>query len=168
VDRADFLHSIGIQPARTVIIGPPYNDGGNSAAAVTAAASALYQKYATHWPGMPVWHVFLPDRGFDYMSGTGQPELSAAAKAAAVAAPNVVAYIDGITGQWSPGGACPPGLSQTDVTASFLTGNGKEDALAGNGNCDLFRSADAVHPTYVGHDYFAIRIAALISESMPV
>lgn len=164
-ERLDFLHSIGITPSRIIITGG-YNDNvsGYTAAAHTAAAAATYAKAAALWPGVPVWVVFLGDRGYDYMGGTGQPGLSAAVKAAAVVAPNVVAFIDGITGVWTPGPLAT--TVPVDPPAPFYTGSGTQAAPAGNGNCDYYRSRDTVHPSPEGHFYIGTRLAALIGETL--
>jgi lysophospholipase L1-like esterase len=46
----------------------------------------------------------------------------------------------------------------------WMTGTGNTGAPAGNGNCDLYISVDAVHPNDAGHAYLAGRMADEITR----
>lgn len=157
----DDIATLTVKPERIVVTGG-YNDGASAASAVTAAATDTYGRLAAACPGAPVWVVFLPDRGAPVPAD--QTALSNAVKAAAIVAPNVVAFIDGITGDWTPGPLAT--TTPLDPAAPFLTGSGTTAAPAGNGNSDYYRSQDGVHPSLAGHGNHGSRIAALIGETL--
>lgn len=60
-----------------------------------------------------------------------------------------------------------------DPSGAWFNGSGKEGAPAGNGNADYYTSTDNLHPSSSssysgGHDYFGDRVAAVISQNMPL
>lgn len=129
-----------------VIIQGSQNDDSATPAAITAAATAVYAAIANRLPDAQVVVV-------------GPPRLNAtpsaarlanrdAVKTAALAAPNVLGFVDQL-------GANP------DVTG-WITGTGTSAAVAGNGNADVVMGSDGAHMTAEGHAYFARRVFAAI------
>jgi hypothetical protein len=56
---------------------------------------------------------------------------------------------------------CFPKLSFIDnIAEQWITGTGNVPVPKGNGNADLYISADGTHPTQAGHDYVGQRLAA--------
>lgn len=112
-------------------------------ATLQADAAAYYAAIATRLPGVPIVVVGTQD-----LAGTPSAARlanAAAVKAAALAAPNVVKYVDPIAEAW-------------------ITGTGKTTAPAGDGNADLFIGPDGVHPSQAGHDYLARQYAAVLQD----
>jgi len=80
-----------------------YNDGKATLAELTSAAGATYAALNEQFPGVPVFVVFNGDRPEPAISATRQKDMRDAIKSAALAAPNVTAFVDGIAGTWFPG-----------------------------------------------------------------
>jgi lysophospholipase L1-like esterase len=149
-----------------VVLAHGFNDPTTTQAekdAFVAAATLTFQRIAAALPGVPVWVAMFVNDGAPSATLTTRRDLL---KAAALAAPNVVAYIDPIVGTWYPGPMCEvPGPDVPGVP--WLTGTGNITAPNGTGNCDFFRSGDLIHPSPAGHKMIAARMAAAITESLP-
>lgn len=128
-ERNSFPNRIGDIPTDTdvVVVYGGTNDLGFTGD-VQAAATATYSAIAARLPGVPVY-VF----GCQYPTGaadTARDAIDTAIQAAAVAAPNVVAF--------------------TSVK-SWVTGTGNAGSPTGSGNADVVTSSDGLHPTTTGH-----------------
>jgi lysophospholipase L1-like esterase len=154
-----------LRPKQVVVAGG-FNDPTNTQSekdAFSAAATLTFQRLADELPGVPVWVVMFVNVG---NVGTDLQTRRDLLKAAALAAPNVVAFIDTIAGTWFPGPLCDvPGPDEPGV--AWNTGTGHIGAPTGTGNSDLFRSADLIHPSPAGHEMLASRVAAAITQSLP-
>lgn len=49
-----------------------------------------------------------------------------------------------------------------NVAERWITGEGKSDAPAGDGNADFYRDPGGTHPTPIGHGYIGVRLANAI------
>jgi hypothetical protein len=117
-------------------------------------------------------------------------------KAAAIAAPNVLAYhdmigtADGLPAAWAAGGtktdgdintyngsvwrwrgpqdgnSVPGTSSRWEQVTYAFTGTGQMGGTMGNGSRDFFLASDGVHPSAPGSAAFAIRQAATIREDL--
>jgi lysophospholipase L1-like esterase len=47
----------------------------------------------------------------------------------------------------------------TNAAGPWFTGTGSTAGAAGNGNCDVYISSDAIHPNDAGHAFLAGRLA---------
>lgn len=143
-------------PDYVVIFGTVNDDSAPSGAAVMAAASQTYARYAALAPntklivvGPPPQHTTIP---------AGRLVSQAAVRTAALTAPNVIAFIDPIAGTWQAGSVSGGDGQQ------WVTGTGYATATTGDGNSDWVVGSDNVHPTQAGHDYYARRIAKAIED----
>ncbi|WP_311053054.1 SGNH/GDSL hydrolase family protein [Rhodococcus qingshengii] len=136
--RLDGLASTG---ADIVVISGSSND--DSRPVLTTQPAALYAAIAARMPKAKIIVVGPPSLGTTVPSGRAAnvPVI----KAAALAAPNVVAFIDPIAGTW-------------------ITGTGKSGATTGVGNADIMVATDGIHPSQAGHEYYGRREAELILE----
>jgi lysophospholipase L1-like esterase len=124
-----------------VVVFGSINDNG--ATGIQAAASALYAGIATNLPNAKIIVV-----GPQPVPASPNPNLFTnrdAVKAAALAAPNVLAFVDPIADTW-------------------LAGSGNVSAPTGDGNRDYYVGSDAIHPTALGAGYFARRIVEEITR----
>lgn len=80
-----------------------YNDGGATQDELRTAAAETYAAINKHFPGVPVFVIFNADRPEPALSDTQQKAMRDTIQSAALDAPNVVAFIDGIDGTWAPG-----------------------------------------------------------------
>lgn len=53
------------------------------------------------------------------------------------------------------------------VNTGWITGTGDAGVHVGDGNADIYTSADGTHPTQEGHDFLALKIAEAILASAP-
>jgi hypothetical protein len=97
-----------------------YNDGKATQAQLREAAVATYAAIDRHFPGVPVFVIFNGDRPEPAISATMQKTMRDTIKGAAVSAPNVVAFIDGIDGTWVP---APPEPWLTSENVGQMTGS---------------------------------------------
>lgn len=80
-------------------------------------------------------------------------------------------YINGSEGAWQiefegvTYANWPIGTPVTTVGASYQTGSGKQGAVAGDGNSDLFTGPDGTHPTRAGHLNISKIVAPLFLAS---
>jgi len=132
-------------PRYVVIVGS-INDQAATPTTVGAAATALYSWFATNLPATKLFVAGVqPSNG---MATTGNNVANnAALKTAALAAPNVVTFIDPYTDVW-------------------FTGTGHVGATVGDGNRDIFMWTDGIHPSQDGHDYWARRLYADIAAAL--
>lgn len=134
-----------VLPDYVLVFGSENDDGLSG---VEAAAASVYSQIASASPASRVIVVGPPSLG-----STITPNRAAnrdAVKAAALAAPNVIGFID-------------PNNDEQGLT--WISGTGNAGAPDGSGNADIFTSygTTAGHPTQAGHDYYARRIAFGIS-----
>jgi lysophospholipase L1-like esterase len=71
-----------------------------------------------------------------------------AVASSALAAPNVIAFVDPLNEGW-------------------LTGTGRSGAATNDGNRDVYTGTDSTHLTTAGHQYFADRLARTLSAVLP-
>lgn len=137
------------------IVAGGFNDG--DATTLQAAAAQTFANIAAVAPLAFVDVVYFANTGSPaagYLSGRTK------VKTAALAAPNVRVFIDGITGEVTAGPACPVAFAPF-VAMPFLTGSGYAGATNGTGNTDFLVSTDNIHPSYPeGHEYLALRVLA--------
>ena len=124
-----------------VVVFGSINDNG--AAGIQAAASALYAGIATNLPNAKI--IVVGPEPVPANPSTNLFTNRDAVKAAALAAPNVLAFVDPIADTW-------------------LAGTGNISAPTGDGNRDYYVGQDAVHPTALGSGYFARRIVEEIAR----
>lgn len=120
-----------------VIICGGYNDALLPPVSVTTEAGLLYTQLATA----------LPDTEFIVVGPWGRTEDQWA--------DYQVALRDGIRAQTQARGW----YFVDPVAEGWITGTGRVGATAGDGNADLYISADNVHPSPAGHAYLAERLA---------
>jgi hypothetical protein len=130
-----------------VIVGGSINDNTSPSATIQAAATAFYSAIGTNLPAAKII-VFGPQPvPQDYL--TNALTLLAnrdAVKAAALAASNVLGFVDPIAGQW-------------------LRGTGKINIPSGDGgNNDFYLGATGLHPARQGAAYFASRYVEEIAR----
>lgn len=126
-----------------LIIQGSDNDLSYSQAQNISAMQATFNKVRAYKPNLPVIWVGLQSQSYFknlYTLGTIKAR-ETALKAAALADPNVVAVLESANEEW-------------------LTGTGKNTAVANNGNQDFLTGADGVHLSTYG----TIAYGRLISE----
>lgn len=110
-----------------------YNDGKATTQQLYDGALATYATIGAKYPGVPIFVVFNGDRPEPAISTeTQQKKLRDTIKSAALAAPNVGAFIDGVAGTWYPGQlsksagpSTPPQPWLTQENSSQMTGSDK-------------------------------------------
>ena len=114
-----------------VIVGGSINDNAQSPAAVGAAATALYGGIATNLPSAKI--IVMGPQPVDSGYSTSSTLLANrdAVRTAALAAGNVLGFIDPIAGKW-------------------FSGSGNISTPTGDGNKDYFVGPDNLHPTRAG------------------
>lgn len=173
-----------------IVVEGSGNDDGIAAATLTSAAASFYSACATRLPGVPIIVVGAQPNDAATVNGATRLANLNAVKAAADAAPNVIAFIDPVGSVPTLPGAYTTGASyavgakvlykgafyqarvavtsaaatldtQLWLRLSWLTGTGNSTTPAGDGNRDLFLSNTA-HPTPAGQ----LNIAANISREV--
>jgi len=125
--------------ADLVVVNGSTNDTGRSASAVTSAARDLYAAIADRLPAARVVVVGPQPVPAGYATSSQVLANRDAVKSAALAAPNVLGFVDPVARQW-------------------LTGSGRIDAPAGDGNRDYYVDSSALHLGRSGGQYYAQRI----------
>ena len=120
------------------------NDHAYAPTDVQAAAAALYQRIAD---GLPAATVYVMGPWCAKGPAPAQWVATRDALVSALSGFPSFRFIDNIAEQW-------------------ITGTGNVAVPKGNGNADLYISADGTHPTQAGHDYVGQRLAADI-QAMP-
>lgn len=134
---ADRLAALAALPELDlIVVSGGANDGSFPPANAAAAATALYGSLATTRPETPVVVVGIQS-GIYPSIDAALDALNGAVKGAALAAPNVRGYIDMRTPQ------------------QWVAGTGRVGNRVGDGNADIFRSSDDVHPSHAGFAYIA-------------
>lgn len=131
-----------------------YNDGGATQTELRDAAAATYAAIDRHFPGVPVFVIFNGDRPEPAISATQQKTMRDTIQSAALSAPNVVSFIDGIAGTWYPG-ALAKSPAPSTPPAPWLT----ED------NVGTMIGADKVHGTPDYYKAVGPVVAQAIKES---
>lgn len=143
---ADVLSS---SPNIIVIPASP-NDTAYTAGQITAAALATYRAHRAANPTVTIVTGGLFPGSAAAAAGTIKIETAAKAAFDAWADPNSF---------WVP--------IVSDPDGSWVYGTGRVGATTGNGNADLYvSSADTVHPSQEGHDYYARRWAMAIERNV--
>ena len=130
-----------------VIVAGGINDGSYPPAAVETEAQALYNTIVTNLPSArlvvigPWWPRGNPPQ---FILDTRDAIKAAAASLA-------LDFIDPILST---------NTQQTNV--GWITGTGNVASPAGDGNADYYISSDGTHPTDLGHQYLATRVAAAL------
>ena len=115
------------------------------------AATAMYAALAVAYPGVPVVVAGVPP--CKTTMSAGNVACNSAVRASALAAPNVIGFIDMLAGQWVTPTASGP------LEGQWVTGTGKLGTLVGDGNADNLMAPDDVHPWQYGHDVLGRRLA---------
>lgn len=155
-----------LRPGRVVVAGG-FNDPTNTQTqkdAFAAAAALTFSRIAEQLPGVPVWVVMFVNVGNVGADLQARRDLL---RTVALAAPNVVAFIDPITGTVTAGPACTVTIPNDAPTTPWLTGTGNISAPNGTGNSDFYRSADLIHPSPDGHAMLASRMESAIRLTLP-
>lgn len=140
---------IAAAPKVIVVFGTINDNGVTDKTTVTTAAAALYSRIATDLPGTKV--IVVGPESYNNASNTGAANLANrdAVKAAALAAPNVVGFIDPMAEAW-------------------VTGTGTTTSPAGNGTADLYHNgANLNHLSKAGNRYYAEKLATAIAALVP-
>lgn len=116
------------------------NDSGSPTGTVTTAANAFWNAVNDAHPDTPIVVAGVESGALEGFDPSVMDALNAALIAAAQANPNVAGAIDMRIDPW-------------------VTGTGDAGAPAGDGNADLFISADGRHPTRAGFENLALRLA---------
>ena len=133
-----------------IVIPASPNDTAYTAAQITAAALATYQAYRAANPDTPIVAGGLFPGSAAASAGTIKIESAAKAAFDAWADPSSfwVSIVNDPDGPW-------------------VYGTGRVGATTGNGNADFYvSSADTVHPSQAGHDYYARRWAMAIERDV--
>lgn len=136
------------QPIDLLIVLGGANDGDKTTypqASVVAAAQAAWTALAAARPGVPILVVGV-EAVYPAISADLNT-LNSALKAAALAHPAVVGYVD----------------LRTPLT---IFGTGKLGTTAGDGNADYFISSDGVHPTHAGWEFITAEILRQASSML--
>lgn len=136
------------------IIAMGINDGSHSAASVGEAAAQVFSNIRGTLPDCtlivvgPWWHSGNPSQAtIDRRN----------AIESAATAEGVHLFIDNI------------GSESAEVNAlGWMTGTGNAGDPSGDGNSDIYISADATHPTAEGRLYLGQRLASSILAAMPI
>ena len=144
-----FTTDVTNQNPDLIVISGSRNDNGSSISAITAAATALYQKAKDENP-----QALILAMGPEF--STSSPAASyincnTATRAAALAVG--IPFIDMYTGDTVMG----DGSILTNDGGQWITGTGFLGSTNGTGNADIYIGADDVHPTFAGHQYWARR-----------
>lgn len=127
-------------PFDLVIIEGSGNDGGLSAATITANLGTILDAIHTAWPSC----IVIVTGSWTVNSNDTTRIAVTAAMDTALAARTWALKLD---------------------MSDWMTGaSGKVGATAGLGNVDLYVANDAIHPSPAGHDYRAIRMANGIAQ----
>lgn len=133
-----------------IVIPASPNDTAYTAGQITAGALATYQAHRAANPDTPIVAGGLFPGSAAAAAGTIKIEAAAKAAFDAWGDPNSF---------WVP--------IVSDPDGSWVYGTGRVGATAGNGNADLYvSSADPVHPSQAGHDYYARRWAMAIERDV--
>lgn len=117
------------------------NDGTFTPAAVKAAAIQLYADIYTDRPNVSIIVAGVEAGVYDNISAD-LDLINTAIKEAALAAPNVIGFID------------------MRGTPKWITGTGNAGSIQNDGNADIFKASDNVHPTMAGNQYLADRFVS--------
>lgn len=132
-----------LPPMDMVIAFGSVNDGAETAAAIVTAANTAWTAIKSAQPQAQLVVVGMECFGYpDANLDTKNAELIAAAEAHAG-----VAHVIDLR------------------AASFITGTGHDGAPEGDGNQDMFVSADTVHPTHAGHRHWGEQLANLLGHA---
>lgn len=133
-----------------IVIPASPNDTTYTAGQITAAALATYQAHRAANPDSLIIAGGLFPGSAAAAAGTIKIESAAKAAFDAWADPNSF---------WIP--------IVSDPDGPWVYGTGRVGAATGNGNADLYvSSADTVHPSQDGHDYYARRWAMAIERNL--
>lgn len=134
-----------------IIFGTVNDDANTGQSQVQTAAASVYSQIAALNPKLDLIVVGPPPQHTTVAAS--RITSRDAVKAAALAAPNVLAFIDPIAGTWQARDGRTGGDGQ-----QWIVGTGWEGATTGLGNSDAFIGTDNVHPTRAGHEHLAARI----------
>lgn len=133
-----------------IVIPASPNDTAYTAAQITAAALATYQAHRAANPDVPIVAGGLFPGSSAASAGVIKVETAAKAAFDAWGDPNSF---------WVP--------IVNDPDGPWVYGTGRVGATTGNGNADIYvTSADSVHPSQAGHDYYARRWAMAIERDV--
>ena len=130
------------------LIAGGLNDQEYTVAEIVANATELYNKIINAKINLIVISSFYPINPWVTILdiNTGLRNLCLSLK---------IPYIDILVGKTYD----KNGNVLSNCGSSFIAGTGKVGTTAGDGNADLFTSADGSHPSPAGHEYLGVRIA---------
>jgi hypothetical protein len=134
---------VSVNPEYIVVLGSVNDDA--SFASAQASAANFYSVIATQLPNTRI--IVVGPQSTSGAPSSNRNSNNTAVKNAALAAPNVIAYVD-------------------SIGDSYITGTGRVGATTGSGNADIMIASDAVHPTATGHLYWATRLYASIVNAL--
>ncbi len=149
-----FLTAGGINDNNSLAL-PPYATAAAAQAGFNAAVTRHYRDLRAALPGSVLVALgpWAPQQ-FTPTHPVAQSKADAI-KAALIAAGGLWVFLDNLNGGWvNSAGASAP------ASGPWQTGTGNTGALAGDGNGDLYLSADGVHPNEAGCLYLGTRIAS--------
>jgi lysophospholipase L1-like esterase len=133
---------VAAAPDIVLIVGG-HNDTGYTPAALQSELTAYLTAMRAQSVLSSIPIVIGGLNGANIATATTVPFENAMAAAVAAFADPLVFFIPEITGAAGP----------------YFTGTGSTAAPAGNGNCDVYISSDAIHPNDAGHAFLAGRLA---------
>lgn len=136
-----------------IVIEGGINDSSYSIEEVTSAADELYKYIKGKLPNVKIIVI-----GMYWPRTASQPVLDMNAALRQTCLNNQIAFIDLLRGDT----VLPNGALVTEGMGAFLTGSGHAGNLRGDGNADIYTSADGTHPTKEGKLYIAQRLATEI------
>ena len=136
-----------------VVIEGGINDSKYEISEVTSSADELYKYIKEKLPNAKIIII-----GMYWSRNADQPTLDMNSALRETALNNQLAYIDLLLGDT----ILPDGTLVTEGAGAFLTGTGHAGSLKGDGNADIYTSADGTHPTKEGKLYIAQRLATEI------
>jgi len=147
--------SDSMKPDTLFILGG-YNDGLATTVQLQQAVADTFAAARTWLPNCAIVPVFMPDRAAPAINATNQPSMMAILKAATLAEPNCLGFIDMISGSVTPGPLCTVPASTAPATPFLTTGN--QATMIGS---------DAVHYTLYGYKAAAKWVAAKYRSLLP-
>lgn len=155
-DPIRIANGMATNPDVVVVFGT-VNDNTATYSAINTAAASCFSQFSQASVKTPVIVIGTPYQHTSIPAGYSNAR--DAVKAAALAADNVAAFIDPLTGTWQSRNGSTGGDGQQWFYGTGYTGN-----TTGNGNSDIMIGSDNVHPSQAGHDYLARKISSTILD----
>lgn len=136
-----------------------------SAAAITSQLASYYATLRAKYPNTVIAAMgpWCPNGAYATDGGQKYVGIRDAIKEAVAGVGGPWLFIDNLAGKWNNSAGASGGGSGE---GAWQTGSGKSGLTTGSGNGDLYVSSDGTHPTSVGVDYLAKRLAKPIREGV--